>query len=126
MNSIQGIMVLSLIVVTIIGGLLALAHAITKWRLKVSHSTNKALSFECGVVGQEASSSKVSSGFYLVAILFVLFDIEIIFLYPWALAYRDFIGSGHGLYYFVALLIFLGIFILGLLWEIRVKALTWR
>lgn len=126
MNPIQAIFVLILIVIAIMGLLMGLAHLITRVLVKPEHSKNKSIAYECGVVGQPAKSSRVSARFYLLAMLFVLFDIEIIFLYPWAIAYRDFIENGAGLYYFLSLIVFLVIFILGLIWEMRVKALDWR
>lgn len=126
MNSIIAILVLILIVATIIGGLMGVAHIITRLKIKAKDSENKQLAYECGVIGEEAKSSRVSSGFYLVAMLFVLFDIEIIFLYPWALGYREFINNGYGLYYLLSLIIFLTLFVVGLFWEIRAKALHWK
>ena len=57
--------------------------------------------------------------------LFILFDIEIIFMYPWAITFRDFISSGHGTFAFASMMIFLTIFIFGLFWEIKSKALEW-
>src|SRR5688500_18106765 len=63
--------------------------------------------YECGIPGQEKRESKVSVKFYLTAILFILFDIEIIFMYPWAVTFRDFIGSGLG----TPILVAMGIFI---------------
>lgn len=82
-------------------------------------------SYECGLPGQEKRDTKVSVKFYLTAILFILFDIEIIFMYPWATTYRDFIQSGAGLYILVSMLIFILIFVFGLFWEIKSKALEW-
>ena len=64
--------------------------------------------------------------FYLTAILFIMFDIEILFMFPWALAYRDFVDQGRGLYMFSAMAVFIGLFIFGLLWEIKSKALDWE
>jgi NADH-quinone oxidoreductase subunit A len=81
--------------------------------------------YECGIPGQEKRETKVSVKFYLTAILFILFDIEIIFMYPWAITFRDFIGAGHGAYVFTSMMIFLAIFIFGLFWEIKSKALEW-
>ncbi|HRO65929.1 MAG TPA: NADH-quinone oxidoreductase subunit A, partial [Pseudobdellovibrionaceae bacterium] len=52
--------------------------------------------YECGIPGQEKKDTKVSVKFYLTAILFILFDIEIIFMYPWAITFRDFIDAGAG------------------------------
>ena len=81
--------------------------------------------YECGIPGQEKSDTKISVKFYLTAILFILFDIEIIFMYPWAVTFRDSIANGTGAYVFAAMIIFLLIFIFGLFWEIKSKALEW-
>lgn len=81
--------------------------------------------YECGIPGQEKRDTKISVKFYLTAILFIIFDIEIIFMYPWAITFRDFIASGEGLAVGAAMLIFLLIFIFGLFWEIKSKALEW-
>lgn len=83
-------------------------------------------SYECGIPVQEKRDTKISVKFYLTAILFILFDIEIIFMYPWALTFREFIASGAGLYSFIAMLIFVAIFVFGLFWEIKSKALEWE
>ncbi|RME16224.1 MAG: NADH-quinone oxidoreductase subunit A [Bdellovibrio sp.] len=83
-------------------------------------------SYECGLEVQESKTTKISIRFYLTAILFILFDIEIIFMYPWAVAYKDFLGSGKGLYIFLGMGVFLAIFIYGLFWEIKSKALEWE
>jgi NADH-quinone oxidoreductase subunit A len=81
--------------------------------------------YECGIPGEEKKDTKISVKFYLTAILFILFDIEIIFMYPWASNFKNFIAAGVGLYMFVSMMIFLVIFIFGLWWEIRSKALEW-
>lgn len=81
--------------------------------------------YECGIPAQEKQDTKVSVKFYLTAILFILFDIEIIFMYPWAVTFRDFIASGEGLTVGIAMLVFLLVFIFGLFWEIKSKALEW-
>ncbi len=126
MDSLVAIGVLILIVSTVLGILLSLANIITRFSKDISSTEDKERAYECGLKGIPSKSSRIQSGFYLVAILFVLFDIEIVFLYPWALAYRDFLEQGEGVPYLIALLIFLAIFVLGLFWEIRAKALNWR
>ena len=82
--------------------------------------------YECGIPVQEKRDTKISVKFYLTAILFILFDIEIIFMYPWALTFRDFISSGLGLYTFIGMSVFIAIFVFGLFWEIKSKALEWE
>ncbi|WP_413289461.1 NADH-quinone oxidoreductase subunit A [Bdellovibrio sp. HCB337] len=81
--------------------------------------------YECGIPGQEKKDTKVSVKFYLTAILFILFDIEIIFMYPWATSFKDMIASGIGGYALIAMMIFIVVFIFGLFWEIKSKALEW-
>ena len=85
----------------------------------------KSLPYECGLEEQETPHSQVPVQFYLTAILFILFDIEIIFLYPWALAFKDFLNQGIGLSAMLAMTLFLLIFVYGLCWEIGSKALKW-
>lgn len=83
-------------------------------------------SYECGLPVQEKRDTKISVKFYLTAILFIIFDIEIIFMYPWALTFRQYISSGFGLYSLVAMCVFIAIFVFGLFWEIKSKALEWE
>lgn len=82
--------------------------------------------YECGIPGEEKRDTKISVKFYLTAILFILFDIEIIFMYPWALTFKDFIKEGAGMYLLGSMGVFLAIFIFGLFWEIKSKALDWE
>ncbi len=82
--------------------------------------------YECGIPEMEKKDTKISVNFYLTAILFILFDIEIIFMYPWAVNFREFISAGAGTYVFISMAIFLAIFIYGLWWEIKSKALDWE
>ena len=70
--------------------------------------------YECGLPAEEKRDTKISVKFYLTAILFILFDIEVIFMYPWAISFRDFIASGQGAFVFGSMLLFLLIFIFGL------------
>ena len=81
--------------------------------------------YECGIPVQEKKDTKISVKFYLTAILFILFDIEIIFMYPWATTFKEFIKSGDGGYVFFSMLVFIAIFIFGLFWEVKSKALEW-
>lgn len=89
------------------------------------NSKNKSAPYECGIPGIDKTDTKISVKFYLTAILFILFDIEIIFMYPWALSFREFIASGNGAFVFFSMMIFIAIFVFGLLWEVKSKALEW-
>lgn len=81
--------------------------------------------YECGIPVEEKKDTKISVKFYLTAILFILFDIEIIFMYPWAVNFKNFLASGAGTFVFTSMFIFLAVFIFGLWWEIKSKALEW-
>ncbi len=81
--------------------------------------------YECGIPAQEKKDTKISVKFYLTAILFIIFDIEIIFMYPWATSFREFISTGSGLFVLVSMMVFILVFIYGLFWEVKSKALEW-
>lgn len=103
--------------------LIFLARAIGGQRK--NNSAAKRDVYECGIPGQDKKESKVSVKFYLTAILFILFDIEIIFMYPWAISFRDFIAAGMGTGVLISMGVFIAIFIYGLWWEVKSRALEW-
>ena len=105
----------------------ALVWISVKFGPKVKATAVKSSSYECGLIPavETNSFSEIPVRFYRLAILFILFDIEIIFLYPFAINYRNFLQTGEGIYYFLAFGLFLGVFALGLWWEIRSLALKW-
>ena len=93
---------------------------------KSAPSPVKSMPYECGVPGQESPKTQISVKFYLTAILFILFDIEIIFMYPWAITFSDFKQAGFGTYIFVSMMVFVALFVFGLFWEVKSKALEWE
>jgi NADH-quinone oxidoreductase subunit A len=93
---------------------------------RAAKSKTKLETYECGIEADVGGTTKVPIKFYLTALLFILFDIEIIFMYPWALSFNDFIQSGHGAYIMAAMGLFLLVFIVGLFWEVKSKALEWE
>jgi NADH-quinone oxidoreductase subunit A len=93
---------------------------------KRNRSHAHTMPYECGVPGEELEDSKVSVKFYLTAILFIIFDIEIIFMYPWAVTFLDFVKQGQGLYILGGMGVFLLLFIVGLVWEVKSRALDWN
>lgn len=120
---ISGVIFLAIFIAIFGTALIFLARAIGGQRK--DNSQIKREVYECGLPGQDKKDTKISVKFYLTAILFILFDIEIIFMYPWAITFKDFIVKGQGAYVFASMMIFLGIFIFGLFWEIKSKALEW-
>lgn len=84
----------------------------------------KLMPYECGVVGQSPTTTRIPIKFYLTAISFILFDIEVVFLYPWTLIYVDNIASYGGLLLSSAG-IFVAILTYGLVYEWKAGALEW-
>ena len=87
----------------------------------------KDAAYECGKDPIGEGSSRFSVKFYLVAMLFILFDIEVVFMYPWAVVYKDMLAD-HATrdLVFVSMLSFLGILFAGYLYAVKKKAFDWR
>jgi NADH-quinone oxidoreductase subunit A len=77
--------------------------------------------YECGFEAFEDARMKFDVRYYLVAILFILFDLEIAFLFPWAVVLPDI-----GYFGFVAMLLFLAILVVGFIYEWKKGALEWE
>lgn len=77
--------------------------------------------YECGFEAFEDARMKFDVRYYLVAILFILFDLEIAFLFPWAVALNDIGAAG-----FIAMMVFLGILVVGFVYEWMKGALEWE
>ena len=80
----------------------------------------KVSAYECGFEAFDDARMKFDVRFYLVAILFIIFDLEVAFLFPWAAAFRD-----VGWFGFWAMMIFLGVLTVGFVYEWRKGALEW-
>lgn len=93
---------------------------------KAKKSKVKLESYECGLEVEAAGSTRIPIKYYLTAILFILFDIEIIFMYPFALAFGDFIAAKEGLFILGSMGFFIFVFIFGLFWEVKSRALEWE
>lgn len=81
----------------------------------------KLSAYECGFEAFDDARSQFDVRFYLVAILFIIFDLEVAFLFPWAVALGDI-----GLFGFWSMLLFLGILTVGFIYEWRKGALEWE
>jgi len=76
--------------------------------------------YECGETPMGGAWIQYNAGFYVFALIFVIFDVEVVFLFPWAVAFKQL-----GLFALVEMLIFLAILILGLVYAWKKGALTW-
>ena len=110
--------ILMFIAVAIGLGLLLILAALI---LAVRHPDPEKLSaYECGFNAFDDARMKFDVKFYLVAILFIIFDLEVAFLFPWAVAFGD-----VGLYGFWSMMFFLGVLTIGFAYEWRKGALDW-
>ena len=86
-----------------------------------SPESEKLSAYECGFDAFDDARHKFDVRFYLVAILFIIFDLEIAFLFPWAVALGDI-----GLLGFWSMVVFLGVLTIGLAYEWKKGALDWE
>ena len=102
-----------------------LGRLVNKWRTKDQPIKNTA--YECGMLPVGEGNTRLSVKFYLVAMLFILFDIEVVFLYPWATVYRQMLADAatRNLIFF-SMLSFLGILFVGYIYALKKKAFEWK
>ncbi|MEP7229334.1 MAG: NADH-quinone oxidoreductase subunit A [Ginsengibacter sp.] len=102
-------------------GLLALMIVGTHLLGPKRKTADKLQNFESGIESQGNARQPMAIKYFLVAILFVLFDVEVIFFYPYAVNFREL--GWHG---FIAVLLFIGFFLAGFLYIIKKGALNWE
>ena len=81
--------------------------------------------YECGMLAEGEGSSRMSVKFYLVAMLFILFDIEVVFMFPWAVVYKDMLSQNADLI-FGSMISFLGILLVGYIYALKKNAFDWK
>jgi NADH-quinone oxidoreductase subunit A len=89
-----------------------------------TRSAAKDSAYECGIAPQGGPQPRFSVKFYLVAMLFILFDIEIVFMYPWAVIFSEFVGA-YGTVILWSMLSFVSILMFGYVYAIKKGALEW-
>ncbi len=106
-----------------ISGIVMVAGGMAVSHLLSPHSRNplKAETYECGIPTQGSSHFQFKVGYYLFAILFLVFEVEVVFLFPWATVLKD-----AGMTAFIEILVFLAILGIGLLYAWKKKALKWQ
>jgi NADH-quinone oxidoreductase subunit A len=101
--------------------LVGIAILISNWASPKSTNPVKGETYECGIPTKGASWLQFNIGYYLFAILFLIFDVETVFLFPWAVVMREL-----GLVAFIEVIVFLVILGFGLLYAWKKKALIWE
>jgi len=84
----------------------------------------KDTAYECGVKGDGIVHTRFSVKFYVTAMLFLLFDIEVVFLIPWTFIYRDFLANDISI--LSPMMFFMFVLVLGLFYEVKKGALSWE
>ena len=110
------ILLFLLIAIAFAGGTILLSSLIVPRRA----NRVKMSAYECGVDPVGDARQRFSIKFYLVAVLFILFDIEAVFLYPWAVAFRQL-----GLYGLIEMILFIAILLVGYVYVLKKRALEW-
>ena len=81
--------------------------------------------YECGIPPEGDARGRYSVRFFIVAMLFVIFDVETMFLIPWAILYKGWVAAHQGLFALISMMAFLGILLVGYLWLYKKGALEW-
>ena len=111
--------VLIFVIITLVAGSMMVGLGYFLGPSRPDHA--KMSAYECGFESFEDARMKFDVRYYLVAILFIIFDLEIAFLFPWAIVLEQ-----VGLFGFAAMAIFLGILIIGFIYEWKKGALEWE
>ncbi len=111
--------------VLLFGGLAFLFPVVTLWVAKLVRPDSRDVGaklepYECGIPPEGDARGRSGTRFYIIAMLFVIFDVETIFLFPWAVRYRVL-----GVFGLVEMLVFLAILIVGYIWVYKKGALDW-
>lgn len=112
-------------------GVLAVGFAATTLVLSVALGAKgkrtpiKDTAYECGMLPVGEGQTRMSVKFYLVAMLFILFDIEVVFLYPWAVVYKELLQT-HPNRVFGGMVSFLAVLLVGYIYAVKKRAFDWK
>ena len=98
---------------------------VNRWRRK--KMPIKDIAYECGMLPVGEGNTRLSVKFYLVAMLFILFDIEVVFLYPWAVVYKSMLADAatRNMILF-SMISFLGVLFIGYIYALKKNAFDWK
>jgi NADH-quinone oxidoreductase subunit A len=123
-NQYIAVLMLLVLAITATGGMIIVSTLLGK---RGTTSKIKDTAYECGMIPVGEGSTRLSVKFYLVAMLFILFDIEVVFLYPWAVVYKDMLADAATRnMILVSMLSFLGVLIVGYIYALKKGAFDWK
>src|SRR5579883_1475714 len=115
-------LLLQLLVAIVLGaGMVLLSFVLGKHR----YNKNKMDAYECGITPTGDARGRFSVKFYMVAMLFILFDVEAIFLIPWAVVYKKLLASQNPMFGFWEMIVYLGIVVVGFIYVWKKGVLDW-
>ena len=118
------VLMLFALAVAATGGMIVLSMLLGK---RGSRNRAKDTAYECGMIPVGEGSTRMSVKFYLVAMLFILFDIEVVFMYPWAVVYKTMLADAATRnLILVSMVSFLGILFVGYLYAVKKQAFDWK
>jgi NADH-quinone oxidoreductase subunit A len=88
-------------------------------------TSKKSMPYESGMNPIGPGTRRMPVRFYLIAVLFILFDIEVVFFIPWALVFNQFVTSGQGIFMLAEMLVFIGVLLVGYAYAWKKGALEW-
>ena len=106
-------------------GMGAVMLSLSWWLGRHQRNPLKLAPYESGVPPLDVNRKRVNVRFYQIAMLFILFDIEAAFLYPWAVIYRDFARGPAGMFLFGEMLLFIVLLAVGYVYVWKKKAFDW-
>jgi NADH-quinone oxidoreductase subunit A len=118
-------LLLHLLIASALAGALTAASVLIGWRRP---TRAKLQPYECGMEPTGDAREPYSVKWYIVGMIFILFDVEAIFLYPWAYIFKDMVKASPsiGMYGFVEMLLYIGILLVGYLYLWKKGALDWH
>lgn len=120
LNSYLPVLIILIIAVVIAAAIIVISHILSpRYRNKV-----KQVAYESGIPIQTDARIKFPIRFYVVAMMFILFDVEVIFLYPWAVVYKEYISTG--MFIFWEMIVFIGILFIGYIYLLKSGAFKWE
>jgi NADH-quinone oxidoreductase subunit A len=102
-------------------GLILISHLFGKRKRSVGAKDKP---YECGMLVEPRGKTRFAVKFYLTAMLFILFDVDVVFLMPWILAHREFVAAGVPI--LAPMMIFIAVMAAGLFYELKKGALNWE
>ena len=124
LNEYIPVLMLGLLAVVFAFGVLGIS---VLFGVKGKRTRTKDIAYECGMLPVGEGNTRMSVKFYLVAMLFILFDIEVVFLYPWAVVYKDMLADpAMKNWIFGSMVSFLGILFVGYIYALKKRAFDWK